>query len=43
MSDLHRGEIQQLMSMLRGQIKKTSEDELEASAFGLAVCCSSLD
>jgi len=31
MSDLHRTEIQQLMSTLRGQIKKTSEDELEAS------------
>ncbi|BGP14101.1 hypothetical protein JCM10213_002398 [Rhodosporidiobolus nylandii] len=31
MSDLHRQEIQQLMNALRGQVKKATDDELEAS------------
>lgn len=31
MSDLHRTEIQGLMTTLRGQIKKATDDELEAS------------
>lgn len=32
MSDLHRQEIQELMGVLRGQVKKATDDELEASA-----------
>ncbi|GAA5999358.1 uncharacterized protein JCM10292_001230 [Rhodotorula paludigena] len=31
MSDLHRQEIQELMGVLRGQVKKATDDELEAS------------
>ncbi|GAA5888974.1 hypothetical protein JCM5296_002762 [Sporobolomyces johnsonii] len=31
MSDLHRQEIQELMSALRGQVKKATDDELEAT------------
>ncbi|GAA5913162.1 hypothetical protein JCM6882_005804 [Rhodosporidiobolus microsporus] len=31
MSDLHRQEIQELMSALRGQVRKASDDDLEAS------------
>ncbi|BGP46275.1 hypothetical protein JCM10450v2_002117 [Rhodotorula kratochvilovae] len=31
MSDLHRQEIQELMGALRGQVKKATDDELEAS------------
>ncbi|GAA5829678.1 hypothetical protein JCM11251_000247 [Rhodosporidiobolus azoricus] len=31
MSDLHRQEIQELMNALRGQVRKASDDELEAS------------
>ncbi|TNY17143.1 exocyst complex component Sec3-domain-containing protein [Rhodotorula diobovata] len=31
MSDLHRQEIQELMNSLRGQVKKATDDELEAS------------
>lgn len=31
MSDLHRSEIQTLLSTLKNQVKKATEDDLEAS------------
>jgi hypothetical protein len=43
MSGLHKHEIQELMGALKGQVRKASDDELEASALSFPLSSSSFE